>query len=186
MNTQVDWKLVGAFADAIEIAHKNGTCLYPGCTDKPIGSHVIARKTLKLIAENSKVFTWNMPDAWAMYRQFNASKPMIDLSLVPDLVGIHDIKKVTYPLFCQDHDYRNFAPIEKDEIASSSVLLAEQIVLLAYRALCSVTYNDTLTEVLLEVSKQIGYTHPLNDPAKYEKASPISGERYSLEGTTTV
>ena len=169
LNIQVDWKLVGAFADAIEKAHKNGTCLYPGCTDKPIGSHVIARKTLKLIAENSKVFTWNMPDAWAMYRQFNVSKPMIDLSLVPNLVGINDIRNVTHPLFCHDHDDRIFAPLEKDEIASRSTFLPEQIVLLAYRALCSVTYNDTLTEALLKAIKQHGYTHPLNDPAKYAR-----------------
>ncbi len=169
MNIQGYWKVVEAFEDAIVKAHKNGTCLYPGCTEKPIGSHVIARKTLRLIAENSKVLTWNMPDTWAMFNQFKAGKPMIDLSLVPESVGIHDIRKVTHPLFCHDHDERIFAPIEKDEIASRSALLAEQIVLLAYRAFCSVTYSDTLTEALLEVSKQVGHTHSLSDPKKYER-----------------
>lgn len=169
MNIQVDWKVVEAFEDAIVKAYKNGTCLYPGCSDKPIGSHVIARKTLRLIAENSKVLTWNMPDAWAMYRQFKAGKPLIDLSLVPESVGIHDIRKVTHPLFCHDHDDRIFAPIEKDEIASRSALLPEQIVLLAYRALCSVTYSDTLTEAILAVSKQHRYKHSLSDPKKYER-----------------
>lgn len=165
----MDWKLVEAFEVAIVKAHKNGTCLYPGCTEKPIGSHVIARKTLRLIAENSKVLTWNMPHAPTMFKQFKAGKPMKDLTLVPKLVGINDIRNVTYPLFCHDHDDRIFAPIEKDEIASRSILLAEQIVLLAYRALCSVTYNDTLTEALLEVPKQIGYTHSLSDPKRYER-----------------
>ncbi len=165
----MDWKFVGAFEDAIVKAHKNGTCLYPGCTEKPIGSHVIARKTLRLIAENSKVLTWNTPDAWAMYRQFKAGKPLIDLSLVPESVGIHDIRKVTHPLFCHNHDERIFAPIEKDEIASCSAFLPEQIVLLAYRAFCSVTYSDTLTEAILAVSKQFGYTHSLSNPKKYER-----------------
>lgn len=169
MNIQVDWKLVGAFEDAIVKAHKNGTCLYPGCTEKPIGSHVIARKTLRLIAENSKVLTWNMPNAYSMFNQFKAGKPMKDLTLVPEPVGIHDKREVTHPIFCQEHDGRIFAPIEKDDIASRSAFLPEQIVLLAYRALCSVTYNDTLTAALLAIIKQQGDPHPLNDPKRYER-----------------
>jgi hypothetical protein len=169
LQIQVDWKLVGAFEDAIKKAHKNGTCLYPGCTEKPIGSHVIARKTLRLIAENSKVLTWNMPDAWAMYRQLEAGKPLEELSLELEYVGILDKREVTHPIFCHDHDESIFAPVEKDEIASRSAFLPEQIVLLAYRALCSVTYSDTLTEAVLEVSKQFGYTHSLSDPKKYER-----------------
>ena len=55
MQKQVDWKLVGEFEEAIVQSQKNGTCLYPGCTEKPIGSHVIARKTLRLIAENRPI-----------------------------------------------------------------------------------------------------------------------------------
>ncbi len=169
MNIQVDWKVVEAFEDVIVKAQRNGTCLYPGCTDKPIGSYVIARKTLRLIPENSKVLTWNMPTAWAMYRQLKAGKPLEDLSLEPEPVGIHDIRKVTHPLFCHDHDDRIFAPIEKDEIASCSAFLPEQIVLLAYRAFCSVIYSDTLTEAILTVSKQHGYKHSLSDPEKYAR-----------------
>lgn len=169
MQIQVDWKLVGAFEDAIAKARKNGTCLYPGCIEKPIGSHIIARKTLRLIAENSKILTWNMPDTWAVYRQLKAGKPLEELSLALESVGIHDIRKVTHPIFCHDHDDRIFAPIEKDEIASRTAFLPEQIVLLAYRALCSVTYSDTLTEAILEVSKQFGYTHSLSEPKKYER-----------------
>lgn len=165
----MDWKIVGAFEDAIVKAHKNGTCLYPGCTEKPIGSHVIARKTLRLLAENSKVLTWKMPNAYAMFNQFKEGKPMKDLTLAPEVIGIHDIRKVTYPIFCHDHDASIFAPIEKDEIASRSAFLPEQIVLLAYRALCSETYNDTLRDRLLAAIKQHGYTHPMNDPEKYEK-----------------
>ena len=104
-----------------------------------------------------------------MFRQLKAGKPLEELSLALESVGIHDVRKVTHPIFCRDHDDRIFTPIEKDEIASYSAFLPEQIVLLAYRALCSVTYNDTLTEAILEVSKQFGYTHSLSDPKKYER-----------------
>src|SRR5260221_11067724 len=46
-------------------ASRNDTCLIPGCSSQPIGSHVIARKTLELIADSSKVFTWDTkPSAW--------------------------------------------------------------------------------------------------------------------------
>jgi hypothetical protein len=169
LNIQVDWKVVEALEDATVKAQRNGTCLYPGCTDKPIGSHVIARKTLRLITENSKVLTWNIPTGWAMYRQLKAGKPLEDLSLEPESVGIYDIRKVTHPIFCHDHDDRIFAPIEKNEIASCSTLIAEQIVLLAYRALCSVTYSDTVTEAILAVSKQHGYKHSLSEPENYAR-----------------
>jgi hypothetical protein len=169
LQRQVDWKLVGEFEDAIVKSQKNGMCLYPDCTEKPIGSHIIARKTLRLIAENSKVLTWNMPDAYAMFRQAKEGKPMRDLTLVPELVGIHDIRKVTRPIFCQKHDGEIFAPVEKGEIASRSAFLPEQIVLLAYRALCSVTYNDTLTEALVSIIKKHDVAHPLNDPERFKR-----------------
>lgn len=169
MNIQVNWKVVEALENAIVKAQRNGTCIYPDCTDKPIGSHVIARKTLRLIAENSKVLTWSMPTAWAMHNQLKAGKPLEGLSLEPESVGIHDIRKVTRPIFCHDHDDRIFAPIEKDEIASRFALLPEQIVLLAYRALCSVTYSDTVTEAILAVSEQQGYKHSLSEPEKYAR-----------------
>ena len=181
MQRQIDWKLVDKFEDAIKKAHKNGTCLYPGCTEKPISSHVIARKTLRLIAEDGKVLTWNMPNAYSMFNQFKAGKPMKDLALVPEPVGIHDVRKVTHPIFCHDHDHRIFASIEKDEIASHSAFLPEQVVLLAYRPLCSVTYNDTLTPALLEVIKQQGYMHPLNDPERYNRLLRFRAEDILLK-----
>jgi hypothetical protein len=169
LNIQVDWKLVEAFENAMLKAQRNDTCLYPGCTEKSIGSHVIARKTLRLIAENSKVLTWPMPDAYAMFKQAKEGKPMRDLTLAPELVGIHDIRKVTHPIFCQKHDREIFVPIEKDEIASRSAFLPEQIVLLAYRALCSVTYNDTLTEALVSLVKKHDVAHPLHDPERFKR-----------------
>jgi hypothetical protein len=169
LQVQVDWKLVGEFEDAIVKSQENGTCLYPGCTEKPIGSHVIARKTLRLIAENSKVLTWNTPDAYALFKQAKEGKPMRDLTFMPELVGIHDIRKVTRPIFCQKHDGEVFAPIEKDEIASRSAFLPEQIVLLAYRALCSVTYKDTLTEALVSLVKKHDVAHPLHNPERFKR-----------------
>jgi hypothetical protein len=169
LNIQPDWKVINAFEDAMEKARKNGTCLYPGCNDKPIGSHVIARKALRLLAENSRVLTWNKPTAHSMYNQLLAGKQLEDLSLEPTSVGIHDIKKVTCPLFCHDHDDKIFAPIEKEEIASRSELIPEQVVLLAYRALSSVTYSDTVTEAIFAVSKQHGYKNSFSEPERYAR-----------------
>src|SRR5579862_99287 len=124
---------------------------------------------VRLNAEQSKVLTWNMPTSWAMYRQRQAGKPLEDLSREPEPVGIHDVRKVTHPMFCHDHDDSIFAPIEKGDIASCHALLPEQIVLLTYRALCSVTYSDTVTEAILAVSKQHGYQHSLSEPEKYAR-----------------
>ena len=169
MNIQMDWKVVEAFEDALVKARRNTTCLYPGCDDVPICSHVIAQKSLKLIAEKGKVLTWNLPTVWDMYRQQKAGKSLEDVSLEPKSVGIHDTRKVTHPIFCRDHDNRIFTPLEKHEIASCADLFPEQIVLLAYRALSSVTYNNTVTEAIFEVIKQHGYKNSLSEPEKYAR-----------------
>lgn len=48
-----------------------------------------------------------------------AGKPLEDLSIEPLSVGIHDVRKVTHPIFCHDHyDSRIFASIGKGKIAS--------------------------------------------------------------------
>jgi hypothetical protein len=59
--------------------------------------------------------------------------------------------------------------------------LPEQIVLLAYRALCSVTYNDTLTPALLEIIKQQGDPHPLNNPKRYDRLLRFRAEDILLK-----
>jgi hypothetical protein len=58
MSERLDQRIIGELLDAFRM--RNGTCLYPGCKKKPINSHIVAEKTLKLIAENSKVLTWDL------------------------------------------------------------------------------------------------------------------------------
>ncbi len=124
--------------DVLKKAGRNSTCLYPSCSDTPIGSHVIARKVLKLIAENSKVLTWNPnPSAWDMTRRVDAGVPLIQAYAEPISVGIHDIRKVTSPLFCETHDGPVFASLERDDFSCT----AKQVLLLAYRALCAETFS---------------------------------------------
>lgn len=91
---------------------RNNRCLIPGCSSQPIGSYVIARKTLELIADSSKVFTWDTkPSAWKIARTIDAFQPLED----PTRIGIDDDHKVKYPLFCSTHDGPVFAPLEVEE-----------------------------------------------------------------------
>jgi len=55
MNLQAARKVIADFDAVLRNASKNDTCLIPGCNEEPIGSHVIARNKLKLIAEKSEV-----------------------------------------------------------------------------------------------------------------------------------
>ena len=133
---------------------------YLGCNDPPISSHVIARNTLDLIDEKGHVFTW-LPlkvSAFDMARNMIAGRPLKQLYEDPISVGIGDKNKITYPLFCQYHDTKVFAPIDSDFSFEP-----EQVVLLAFRALCAMTFS--LTRAILEVSKSHGYQHSLNTPA---------------------
>lgn len=140
-------------------AAKNETCFYPGCNDHPIGSHIIARSTLDLIDDTGHVLTW-LPlkvSAFDMARSMIAGRPVERLYENPISVGIGDKNKITYQLFCQYHDMHVFAPI--DSVFSYQ---PEQIVLLAYRALCAMAFS--LTRAVLQVSKQYGYQHSLSTP----------------------
>lgn len=160
MNTQVDWKVVEDFEDAIEKARRNGTCLYPGCKDKPIGSHVIARKTLKLIDDNGHVLAWKSFDTslWDMVRTVDAGKPLEQLNEEPVRVSIEKVNNVKYPLFCRNHDDRIFAPLEKKEFSFQP----EQVVLLAFRALCSMIFRTSAIDAIFTaVAQQQSYPHSL-------------------------
>ena len=61
-------KLLADVDDVLKKAGKNATCLYPGCSNTPIGSHIVARKALKLVADNnSKVLhgtPTSLPGIW--------------------------------------------------------------------------------------------------------------------------
>lgn len=151
---------------AIEKAKKNTTCLYSSCGNPPIGSHLIARKTLQLIAEKNHVLTWLSPSTWDMVHAHDAGMPLEQLYQDPVSVGIRDKRKITDPLFCEDHDGKIFIPLEQQEFS----FRPEQILLLAYRASCSLTFpNASLAEAILEVSRKYGYKHSLDTPEQRQK-----------------
>lgn len=151
---------------AIEKATRNTTCLYPGCSNPPIGSHVIARRTLQLIAENSHVLTWLIPSSRDMVNARRAEIPLEQLSEKPVFVGIRNKRRVTDPLFCAEHDSKIFAPLETQEFS----FRPEQALLLAYRASCSLTYpHSSLTEAILEVARKHHYAHSLDTPERLQK-----------------
>jgi hypothetical protein len=147
----------------VEKAARNPTCLYPGCSKRPIGSHMIARSTLQLIAENSHVLAWFIPDWWKMVRVLRAGRSLEQLSKEPVSVGIRNKQKVTYPLFCEEHDSKIFAPLETEAFA----FRPEQVLLLAYRASCYLTFPvASLTEAIFAVARHYQYAHSPDTPER--------------------
>lgn len=165
-----DEQLIPAFVNDLnretEKAARNPTCLYPDCSKRPIGSHVIARSTLQLIAENSHVLAWFIPDLWEMVHTLRAGRSLEQLSKEPVSVGIRNKQKVTHPLFCEEHDHRIFAPLETQAFSFSP----EQVLLLAYRASCYLTFhNASLTEAVFAVARNYQYAHALDTPERRQK-----------------
>lgn len=163
---QREQELVEDLNKAIEKAIRNTTCLYPGCSNPPIGSHVIARRTLQLLAENGHVLTWVIPSTWDMIHARKAGTPLEQLSEEPVAVGIRNKRKVTDPLFCSGHDSAIFATLETQAFSFHP----EQVLLLAYRASCSLTFpNVSLAEAILEVARKHHYAHSLDTPERLQK-----------------
>jgi len=160
-----EYKVIQTLEKVLRTAHKNDVCLYQQCKERPIGSHIIARKTLRLIAEKGHVKTWLQTSAWDMMRHLQAGQSLDHLLEAPVNIGITDTNKVTLPLFCQKHDNQVFTSLEKDEFSFQP----EQIVLLAYRALCSMTLGVSSTAKVLSVARQFGYRHSLNEPEQFQR-----------------
>ncbi len=165
-----DAQLIPKFVDELDRARikaaRNKTCLYPGCSNRPIGSHVIARRTLQLIAEDSHVLAWFIPSSWEMITALKAGKSLDQLSKEPISVGIRHKQKVTHPLFCNEHDSKIFAPLETQEFSFHP----EQVLLLAYRASCFLTFPEaSLPETVFEVARNYHYAHSMDTPERLDK-----------------
>src|SRR2546421_12605587 len=157
-------RIIGELLDAFR--RRNGTCLYPGCKKKPINSHVVAEKTLKLIAENSTVLTWNLSED-TQVKRLKAHLPLKQFYFEPTAVGVGQKSKVTCPLFCKVHDGPIFAPLEQSNFSSQPEL--EQISLIAYRALCAATYDQMAPERAFSVGNKYGEQSRLNRPETLPK-----------------
>jgi len=146
MNLQPPTEAIKNLEKVIRRGHRNAICFFPGCGGRPIGSHIIARKTLALIADQSHVLIWltQQVTAWDMLRSKNEGQPLERLFGNPVLVGIRDSNKVTEPLFCGVHDKIVFAPLEDREFSFQP----EQVALLAYRALCSMILSTTVSQAI--------------------------------------
>jgi len=168
MSLQAVRPVINDLEDTLIKANKNDTCLYPNCSDPPIGSHVIARKILKLLADTGQVLTWSSVNTslWDMAKNLEAGIPWkYALSKEPVRVGIKDVRKVKYPLFCHHHDENIFAPLEKQEFSFD----AEQVVLLAYRALCYSTFGISSTRNFFTAIQKRGYQSSFNTSDKLAK-----------------
>ncbi len=158
-----------------EQARQNAACFYQGCTEPPIKSHIISKKLLRHIAKKNKVL--NLPTSES--RPFSDIIDAIDagtslefLNIEPVLIDIGDVQ-LTDPLFCQPHDTSVFAQIDNREIAEHAERIPKQVLLLAYRALCSLTYqlsnHQSTIDTILEFSKKVGYKHSLAEPERYAR-----------------
>ncbi len=158
---QPDRRIIGELLDAFR--KRNGTCLYPSCKKKPINSHVVAEKTLKLIAQDSTVLTWDLPND-TLIKRIEARLPLEQFYFGPTPVGIGQRSKVTCPLFCKDHDGSVFTPLEQGNFSSQPA--PEQMVLIAYRGLCAATYDQMVPERAFAVGEKYGEQSTLNRPEK--------------------
>ena len=159
MNEHVDWESLRNVEEVIEDGRRNTSCLFSGCDGRPIASHIIARKTLELIANESHVLTWlpRQITAWDMMRSIREGRSIEKLYEDPIRVGIGERNRVTEPLFCSDHDTRIFAPLEREDFSFQP----QQVALLAYRALCSMVLSTTSTEAILATVTQQHARHAI-------------------------
>jgi hypothetical protein len=143
---QQAWNRINNLENEIRKAHTNTACLYPGCREKPISSHIIAEKTLKIIAKDGHVLTWLPTTSYTLLKNAKLEEGGEE----PVEVGIGDKHKVTSPLFCRSHDQRIFAPLEIQNFSATY----DQITLLTYRALCDVVLTMSETIALLTTLRE--------------------------------
>lgn len=120
------------------------------------------------------MLTWSSPETSLieMADAIDAGQPVELFNIIPTLVNIGEVE-LTDPLFCHLHDERVFRQIDggNKEIAAQSEFIPKQVLLLAYRALCSLSYQlssrQSPIDTILEFSKKIGYNHSLNKAENY-------------------
>src|SRR5260370_33502456 len=79
----------------------NNGCLYPGCSKKPIRTHVIAESMLEQIADSeAKVMTWDLSvnDIVKHVVQVHKREQVYEQAIQD---GIR--RETTCAIFCQDH-----------------------------------------------------------------------------------
>lgn len=164
MNEKSDRKAIGLFHDASKKWNTNHQCLYPRCRKVPIGSHVIPRSVLALIAENGKVYGWN-PPFHSIVQNAQNDQERERLYDEPRLFGIdEDNFPIKFPLFCEEHDGPVFASLELDGFSN----LPKQVALLAYRAVCYNSWHPNPASTIFAWAEQHNILLPpsLSSPEK--------------------
>lgn len=163
-NNQRQIQMIRRIEHSIEKAHHNPTCLYPGCTKTPIGSHVIARKILNMIADAGHVWMWPVISAWDLRQAREQGLSLDHCYKEPKLVGIHRKNKVTEPLFCESHDSEVFKEIENTSFTGQP----KQIALLAYRTLCSMTLEVSMVGKTIEQLRRQKYQPSFEERRQFQ------------------
>jgi hypothetical protein len=182
MNTHNEEKFFDAIEDTIKKARGNNACLFPNCNRKPTGSHIIARRTLKDIADNKlQVLTWSTRNinTFQMSKSLKAGQPLEKLFEEPIPVNITAKNRMKYPIFCEYHDNNVFAPLENRGFSFQP----EQLVLLAFRAFCSMIFSLLEIEAILSaVVNQHSFQRSLGTQEDLLKLQRFQATEVFLQG----
>lgn len=122
-------------------------CMYPGCSNDAIFSHVFQRRNQQLseITTNGKVYAFTYNHLFAFLR----NEPLLEYKEL----GISN--QFGFPGFCDTHDSELFAPIERTDCAIDWYEERNQY-LLAYRTLCrEIHANKVMREFSSEILDRI-------------------------------
>lgn len=108
---------------------KTYTCLFPGCSEKPIKSHSIQKSLLKNIMDST-----NHVLNFSLNVQFHLES---DITVNQQKIGINDAS--TFEGYCNKHDTTVFLPIEQEQIDYSN---DEHNFLLLYRSIAREYYES--------------------------------------------
>src|SRR5579859_6651382 len=110
MEQKADLQFVEPLRKKLKKLSRNSQCIYPGCEEEPISSHIIAESVLKLLADQGNVLTMERSDDDLIVNAIRGQK-WEHAYKQPKSIGIG--KQATYPIFCSRHDNTLFEPLEQ-------------------------------------------------------------------------
>ncbi|MFC3909012.1 hypothetical protein ACFORL_07990 [Legionella dresdenensis] len=117
-------KPYGLISDYSSIKYENKVCMYPGCKEPPIGSHVLSKSCIKKYANNQIIQLQTL-----VYEPFENIRPKEKRKYYKPC----DLDKIsTFKGFCNKHDHSLF-----HELDNFNGVVTPKIALLAhYRIIC--------------------------------------------------
>ena len=128
-----------------------GICLYPesngsSCGINAIGSHTVAKRMLRQIADDGHVYQCNKT-----LRDALSSRGTVPWQRV----GVN--KASATPIFCAKHDSELFVPLEQQDFMGTP----QQCFLLAYRALCYELFAKQIAFANLAILRKLDVGKPV-------------------------